>query len=496
MGNKPHINNVKAGMKVSVSALVAVAGAACGLHAPPHAVHHGMVPEYVSPRVGGAIPKPEYFPQRQDHFDDTNQVMWPQAYYKNPTYANASANLVFLCVGGEGPALDGTSVLDVSVHCSNMVEFAKEKNAMIFAIEHRYYGCHNMSACPSTTSMQYLSSRQAAADIASFVDYATTKYNMAADAKWMTWGGSYPGMLASFARLLHPDKIFASVASSAPVNITIDNRGYFDTLANAYKVSDQDVGGSVACHDAIRTGHENIGDLMNTPAGQRQLENHFGLAPGSLASREDRKYFAGLGVAYFPAQDNDPTNTAPGGNIGSICKIMLNTKLGDEIDRLAYLRNIQRTNAKNAQVSKASAIGNYWNYQTCHEFGFYQTCEIGSNCFFVQGLYLVEDGVVGAGCPEYGLGVDGVRANIARTKAFYGGTSPNSTRVLWPNGEVDPWSALGVLTSNHDKQQLAIMVEGASHHAWTHPSKASDQPAVKNVRNWIREHVSLWLDGL
>eukprot|EP01051_Picozoa_sp_SAG22_P000823 SAG22_NODE_27_length_29018_cov_465.809646_6_plen_138_part_00 len=27
---------------------------------------------------------------------------------------------------------------------------------------------------------------------------------------------------------------------------------------------------------------------------------------------------------------------------------------------------------------------NYWGYQTCTEFGFYQTCEVGSKCMFLQ----------------------------------------------------------------------------------------------------------------
>ena len=29
-------------------------------------------------------------------------------------------------------------------------------------------------------------------------------------------------------------------------------------------------------------------------------------------------------------------------------------------------------------------IPDYWGYQTCTEFAFYQTCELGSRCFFTQ----------------------------------------------------------------------------------------------------------------
>ncbi len=33
---------------------------------------------------------------------------------------------------------------------------------------------------------------------------------------------------------------------------------------------------------------------------------------------------------------------------------------------------------------KSGLYANYWGYQTCTEFAFYQTCEVGSKCFFVS----------------------------------------------------------------------------------------------------------------
>ena len=42
--------------------------------------------------------------------------------------------------------------------------------------------------------------------------------------------------------------------------------------------------------------------------------------------------------------------------------------------------------------------------------------------------------------------------------------------------------------------QLPVLeVEGASHHAWTHPTKASDQASVVKARGIIRKQVSAWL---
>ena len=49
--------------------------------------------------------------------------------------------------GGEGPPLTGASVV-ASPHCNIAVEHLAATKGIMFAVEHRYYGCHNMSACP------------------------------------------------------------------------------------------------------------------------------------------------------------------------------------------------------------------------------------------------------------------------------------------------------------------------------------------------------------
>ena len=54
---------------------------------------------------------PRYVEQRQDHFDGGNSNTWMQAYYVNDSHwSPASRAPVFLCIGGEGPPLDGSVV--------------------------------------------------------------------------------------------------------------------------------------------------------------------------------------------------------------------------------------------------------------------------------------------------------------------------------------------------------------------------------------------------
>ena len=113
---------------------------------------------------GDNLPKARLFKQQQDHFDGSNANFWMQNYYVNDTFWTPGSDApIFLCVGGEGPAFDGSVVVD-SVHCSNAVSWLPEVNGLMFAVQHRYYGCDNGNTCPvsdfsSPTALEYLSSR-------------------------------------------------------------------------------------------------------------------------------------------------------------------------------------------------------------------------------------------------------------------------------------------------------------------------------------------------
>ena len=58
-----------------------------------------------------ASPSARYVEQRQDHFDGSNSNTWLQAYYVNDSqWIPGTRAPVFLCIGGEGPPLDGSVV--------------------------------------------------------------------------------------------------------------------------------------------------------------------------------------------------------------------------------------------------------------------------------------------------------------------------------------------------------------------------------------------------
>ncbi len=100
-------------------------------------------------------------------------------------------------IGGEGP-LTPAAVTDRFVLGQ---VYAPKFNALIIALEHRFYG----KSIPrpekglSTENLFYLSSEQALADLANFIPFAKSKYtpdNL--NAKVVVFGGSYPVCIFHF----------------------------------------------------------------------------------------------------------------------------------------------------------------------------------------------------------------------------------------------------------------------------------------------------------
>ncbi len=89
-----------------------------------------------------------------------------------------------------------------------------------------------------------------------------------------------------------------------------------------------------------------------------------------------------------------------------------------------------------------------------------------------------------------------IAAAIADTNARTGALRPdlahNASRILYVNGDVDPWSGLSILNAPSPRLP-ALMVGGASHHAWTHPTLPTDQPSVVAARAAIHAQLREWL---
>jgi serine protease 16 len=439
----------------------------------------------------------KFFEQRLDHFDRSLTTTFKQRYFINDTFWKGDANApIFLCVGGEGPPLDRT-VLSNSVHCNDMVELAPKHNALMLALEHRYYGPSNPFEDFSTENLKYLNTEQALGDVATFVKMINDDFKLTGANRWVTWGGSYPGMVAALSRFRYPHLIYASVSSSAPLKAAVDYYGYNDVVASSMKAAD--VGGSEQCLNIIVEAHKEVGEQLKTVDGRRSMEKVFNICvPGMLENEQNRETFAGDGVIYLPAQSNDPACTTNYCNISSICNYLTNEATGSSLDRVAAFA---------AKQSPACGVPSYeamikfwsspqnpdrtWLYQTCTEWGFYQTCNVGSNCPYTQGLHSTDVDL--DICQQaFGIAPEIVKEQIQNALNIYGGDQLQSSRILFTSGEIDPWNANSINVSPNSEEPVQWVL-GASHHYWTHPSSPTDTPEINAAREVIWAQVTAWL---
>jgi len=102
-------------------------------------------------------------------------------------------------------------------------------------------------------------------------------------------------------------------------------------------------------------------------------------------------------------------------------------------------------------------IGRQWTYQTCTEFGYYQSSDLEDQPFgkrFPIDFSIRQCSDIFGKKFNYKLLVNAVD----RTNFIYGGLGLALSRVVFPNGSVDPWSALG-MTSNQTGN-VAVFIQG------------------------------------
>ena len=489
-----------------------------------------------------------FLEQRLDHFAQSDSTELPiptfrQRYFYSDRYVRASSDdrggspspssYAFLCMGGEGPALTKHVLVD-SVHCSgDMLEMASILHnehgfdVHLYALEHRYYGqsypqFSDGSSPVSNANLRYLSSRQALGDMAHFVSTVIHGggSSFSSNVKVVTFGGSYPGMISAWSRLKYPHLIFASVSNSSPVQAQLDFPEYNDRVA--YDLKDEAIGGSDACFDIFSSGHAELSAMVSADAGdddgRQKVAELFNICGGAeaLANPMNANAFLGDGVVFVPAQSNDPSCVDRIFNIEHLCASLIATKeiTGSNVEALAAIAKVQRNvgdegdskeNDNCVEVDWEQTIAylssdeameegtRSWLWQTCTEFGFYQTCEENSDCPYGKGHHqLSMDLEI---CERvFGVAKNSVWRNVQQSNEQYGGWNIDSKRILFVNGEVDPWSMLSVdLDHGRCAELPTIWVEGASHHFWTHQVLESDGDNIVEARKAIYQQIIGWL---
>jgi hypothetical protein len=368
----------------------------------------------------------------------------------------------------------------------------------MFMVEHRYYGASKPTENMARDNMRYLSSRQCLEDLAEFVAGMNTAYNLTGP--WISFGGSYAGALAAWLRQKFPHLVAGAVSSSGPLNAQLDNYEFLEVMADALATT------GPGCTEAVEAAFKTIEELFSTgESGWEELSKMF-LTCKSIdgTNTEEVAFFILLQVETL-GQYNDPLS----GDIKYICNIMRDEKLGSPIQRLAvlntkYLESNGEECLNNDYTSflavltetswsNTGGIGmRQWIWQTCTEFGWYQTSNQPSGMFSsLLPLEFFESWCQNAFGMDFSH--DKMDMAIKSTNVEYGGFFPQVENVVFVHGSIDPWHSMGVI-KDRSENAPAIYINGTTHCADMYPNLPNDPDGLIQARARITQLVNTWIE--
>lgn len=105
-------------------------------------------------------------------------------------------------------------------------------DALLITLEHRYYGASQPFQDWSTGNLKFLTSEQALADAAFFIDEMNNELIKANGVKpeWIVIGGSYPGALSAWFKSQYPGHALGAWSSSGVINAIYDFHEFDNSL--------------------------------------------------------------------------------------------------------------------------------------------------------------------------------------------------------------------------------------------------------------------------
>jgi len=194
-------------------------------------------------------------------------------------------------------------------------------------------------------------------------------------------------------------------------------------------------------------------------------------------------------------------------NISTLCSIMTDETFASPLERLAVVNSKMLEEAGEPCIQhdydsflniisdihwSGHGVGyRQWIWQTCTEFGWYQTTNQPSG---VYGSSL-DLGFFERWCQDaFGdyFTHEMMQKNVEASNIEYGGITPELHNVVFVHGTVDPWHAMGVL-EGAGKDAQSIVITGTSHCADMYGDKDTDSQALKAAREHIGKLVAQWV---
>ncbi|KAJ3207327.1 Thymus-specific serine protease [Dinochytrium kinnereticum] len=405
-----------------------------------------------------------YFNQTIDHFSNSTET-FPQKYFVYDYYYEKGGPIIFY-VEGEASASPWTLY--------NYWEMAQTYKAMVVSLEHRFYSPDSFPVIDySLSSLKLLSSRQAIKDGVNFLQWFRASQNVPECTKVVAIGGSYPGNMAAYYRIKHPELVWAAYASSAPVNVVEDFRQY--SKAVRLGMANPALLGNPQCSENWRRavfqldlGLErrfeqtradfglkfinNIGEIGYSITTPMAWAVQYGPYYSSYNASVDLMSSVCSGVWFPEFMNPNATDAALYDTLRRWYLGWMNTRgyipndqnstapfsAENRLSLTPYLQLFAKPNANNNYWAGSSY---FWFFQVCNEYGYFQTAEFINKPAYSR--YVTKEYYYYF-CSLY-FGEQGSRPDVPGTVAYWGTMeSMRPERMIWVNGEADPWQWLSV----------------------------------------------------
>lgn len=416
----------------------------------------------------------EYFLQKLDPRQPSDPRTFRQRYYVFSGHAAGPDAPVVLYIGGEAELLPKTFMGRFPE------KLAVALQAHIVAVEHRYYGASQPFERLTSENLAYLSTDNAIADLVRFQGHAMKELGLRG--KWIAVGGSYPGSLSAYYRLMHPELVVGALASSAPVQ-----------ARNAFEEYDSHVTQVLgpACSEALREVNRAGEDALARGEFQ-SFKARFGAA--DVAHDVDFLYVL-ADITAFAVQY---------GSSKELCGAMV--PAADRVS--AYADHVREFLAQRGMTARdfspevALKLGaqesdgmRQWYYQSCAEYGYWQDAHRDPR-------RSVRSARINAAydrelCQRF-YGLERIADESVINSRYYEPLldPARASRILFTNGSTDPWSELSI---THERGNAtnpatqAFMIEGASHCNDLRKAAVSDNPSLRRARELFTQLASGWV---
>jgi len=308
--------------------------------------------------------------------------------------------------------------------------------------------------------------------------------------------------------LKYPNLFDGAVASSDPVQAELDFYQYLEVVTASLTT----MSGTEDCVNNIADAVDNLQDMLYTSSGRSTITDLFNLcAPLTDDSEDIANFLSSVAGNFMGAVQYNNDNRAFEGatdvnvTIDAVCGYMNDDSVDDVVQRYANVNSFILMTyqepcldasyadliAAYANISldgPAAGGGRQWVYQTCTEFGYYQTSDASDQPF---GTGFPIDFSIQQCTDIYGAQFtqNSLESGIAWTLTNYGGNDIGATNVVLPNGSIDPWHALGILMDLSPTVN-AVLIDGTAHCADMYPASDNDPITLTQARIVINQHVS------